>query len=84
VVIEDESGEELEIFRRSTAFGGVQEHGLMFLAFSADRARLQRMLRRMAGADDGVRDRLTEFSTPKRSAFYVAPPVDLLRELGSS
>jgi porphyrinogen peroxidase len=74
VVIEDEAGEELEVFRRSTAFGGVREHGLMFLAFSADRARLQRMLERMAGVDDGVRDRLTEFSTPVASAWYVAPP----------
>ena len=79
VVLEDDDGNELEVFRRSTAFGGVQEHGLMFLAFSADRARLQRMLERMAGAEDGVRDRLTEFSTPVASAWYVAPPIELLR-----
>lgn len=79
VVIEDDAGEELEVFRRSTAFGGVTEHGLMFLAFSADRARLQRMLERMAGAEDGIRDRLTEFSTPVRSAWYYAPPLESLR-----
>ena len=79
VVIEDDQGDELQIFRRSTAFGGVEEHGLMFLAFSADRARLQRMLERMAGAEDGVRDRLTEFSTPERSAWYYAPPLERLR-----
>lgn len=84
VIIEDEAGEELEIFRRSTSFGGVQEHGLMFLAFSADRQRLQRMLERMAGADDGVRDRLTEFSTPVASAWYIAPPINILRELTAS
>lgn len=79
VVIEDEDGEELEVFRRSTAFGGVAEHGLSFVAFSADRARLQTMLERMAGVADGVRDHLTEFSTPTASAWYVAPPVELLR-----
>ncbi|MDP1794501.1 MAG: Dyp-type peroxidase [Acidimicrobiales bacterium] len=79
VVIEDDAGEELEVFRRSTTFGGVTEHGLMFLAFSADRVRLERMLQRMAGADDGVRDRLTEFSTPVRSAWYYAPPLERLR-----
>src|SRR6185295_16830380 len=28
VVIEDDDGNELEVFRRSTAFGGVLEHGL--------------------------------------------------------
>jgi len=80
VVVEDEAGEELEVFRRSTAFGGVAEHGLMFVGFSADRARLQRMLERMAGVGDGVRDRLTEFSTPTSSAWYVVPPTDLLDE----
>ena len=79
VVLEDDNGDELEVFRRSTAFGGVREHGLMFLAFSADRDRLQRMLQRMAGNDDGVRDRLTEFSTPVRSAWYYAPPLESLR-----
>jgi porphyrinogen peroxidase len=81
VVIEDDEGEELEVFRRSTAFGGVQEHGLQFVAFSADRARVLRMLHRMAGVDDGVRDQLTEFSTPTESAWYLAPPTDLLKEL---
>jgi putative iron-dependent peroxidase len=79
VVVEDADGNELEVFRRSAAFGGVQEHGLMFLAFSADRARLQRMLERMAGAEDGIRDRLTEFSTPVRSAWYYAPPIESRR-----
>jgi putative iron-dependent peroxidase len=76
VVIEDDQGEELEVFRRSTAFGTVGEHGLVFLAFSADVDRLDRMLRNMAGTDDGIRDRLTDFSTPTASAWYVAPPLE--------
>jgi hypothetical protein len=42
---------------------------------------MQRMLERMAGVEDGLRDRLTEFSTPVASAWYVAPPIDLLRKL---
>lgn len=81
VVIESPDGEELEVFRRSTAFGGVLEHGLMFIAFSQDRARLVRMLARMAGAEDGIRDRLTYFSTPTSGAWYVVPPVELLEPL---
>jgi porphyrinogen peroxidase len=81
VVITDDDGVELEIFRRSTAFGGVTEHGLMFIAFSADRTRLVRMLERMSGADDGQRDRLTRFSTPVAGSWYVAPPIDLLKPL---
>jgi putative iron-dependent peroxidase len=79
VVIEDENGDELEIFRRSAAYGGVLEHGLVFLAFSADQDRLSRMLDRMLGADDGVRDRLLDFSRCVASAWYYAPPLEALR-----
>jgi putative iron-dependent peroxidase len=79
VVIEDDDGEELEVFRRSAAYGGVLEHGLVFLAFSADQARLHRMLERMLGTDDGVRDRLTDFSRAVSGAWYFAPPLERLR-----
>ena len=78
VVIEDEDGEELEVWRRSTPYGTLSEHGPMFLAFSPDRDRLQRQLERMAGADDGVLDLVTTFSTPVAAAWYVAPPLELL------
>lgn len=76
VVIQDDDGEELEVFRRSTAFGGVLEHGLVFLAFSRDLVRLRRMLGRMVGEGDGLTDRLTDFSRPTAGAWYVAPPVE--------
>lgn len=76
--ISDEHGDPLPVFRRSVAFGGVLEHGLVFVAFSADVARLERMLRRMAGLEDGVRDALTRFSRSTGAAWYVAPPADAL------
>jgi putative iron-dependent peroxidase len=78
VVIEDDDGEELEVFRRSSAYGGVLEHGLVFVAFSADQDRLSRMLDRMLGIDDGIRDRLTDFSHAVASAWYYVPPLDAL------
>jgi porphyrinogen peroxidase len=73
-------GEELEIFRRSVPYGTVEEHGLYFVAFSADPSRFRRMLDRMFGVD-GVRDRLTDFSTPVSGGYYFAPSIDALREL---
>lgn len=86
VVIEDDEGDELEVFRRSTSFGDVNEHGLVFVAFSSDRARLQQMLERMAGVGDGVTDHLTEYSRSTGGSWYYAPPVESLRALadGSS
>jgi putative iron-dependent peroxidase len=77
-VVIEEDGEELEIFRRSTPYGDLEEHGLLFVAFSADQRRLDLMLHRMVGGDDGVRDALTRWSTPLASAYYFAPPVNAL------
>jgi putative iron-dependent peroxidase len=73
---------ELEIYRRSVPYGTVAEHGLYFLAFSADRTRFDRMLARVFGtAEDGVRDHLTDFSRPVSGAFYFAPSLTTLREI---
>jgi putative iron-dependent peroxidase len=80
VTIHDPEGNELEVFRRSTAYGGVLEHGLVFVAFSPDVDRLARMLHRMVGADDGLRDHLTDISRCTASAWYVAPPVEAFAE----
>jgi porphyrinogen peroxidase len=82
VEIEDESGNELPIFRRSVPYGTIAEHGLYFVAFSADRSRYEKMLARMFGTDGlGPHDRLLEFSRPISGAFYFAPPLTLLDDL---
>ena len=75
-------GDELEIFRRSVPYGTVREHGLNFVAFSADPSRYDHMLARMFGtAADGVHDRLTDFSHPVSGAYYFAPSLNALNEL---
>jgi putative iron-dependent peroxidase len=83
VVIEEpgdnDAPEELEIYRRSTPYGSVGEHGLYFIAFSADPSRFTKMLARMYGTtDDAIHDRLTEFTHPVSCAFYFAPPLEAL------
>src|SRR6185312_12624823 len=61
VQITDQAGEELPIYRRSVPYGTVAEHGLYFVAFSADRTRFDRMLARMFGTDaDRLHDRITD------------------------
>lgn len=72
---------ELEIYRRSVPYGTVAEHGLYFVAFSADRTRYDRMLARIFGLADGKTDHLTDFSRPVSGAFYFAPSLTRLREL---
>ena len=79
VVVDDENGEELEIFRRSVPYGTVEEIGLFFIAFSADISRYERMLARMFGTtDDGLSDHLMAFTTPVSGSFYFAPAVEVL------
>lgn len=78
VVIEDDDGHEREIFRRSTPFGSVHEQGLQFVAFSHEPEIFTIMLRRMLLADDGLHDRLTDFSTPVSGSFYFAPSIEAL------
>ena len=82
VEIEDAAGNELPIYRRSVPYGTVAEHGLYFVAFSAERSRFETMLGRMFGTDgDGLHDHLTDFSRPVSGAYYYAPPLNLLVEL---
>lgn len=75
----EEHGVEQHIFRRNTPFGTVAEQGTMFIGFSCDQHRLARMLNRMAGAEDGIRDALTRYTTPVSGAYYFVPSVEALR-----
>ncbi|GAC1404232.1 MAG: Dyp-type peroxidase [Chloroflexota bacterium] len=79
----EENGEDLAIFRRNTPFGGVVEHGTMFIGFSADQHTLIRMLERMAGAEDGVRDALTFDTTAVSGSYYFVPAIEALASRGT-
>jgi porphyrinogen peroxidase len=80
-VVIEEDGEELEIWRRSVPYGTVAEHGLQFVAFSADPSRFEKMLRRMFGqSGDGLHDRLTEFTRPVAGSAYFVPSLEALGE----
>ncbi len=79
----EEDGEEQPIFRRNTPFGIATVHGTMFIGFSRDQHRLSRMLARMAGAEDGIRDALTLYTTAVSGAYYFVPSVESLRGFAS-
>jgi porphyrinogen peroxidase len=79
----DENGEERKIFRRNTAYGTVMTHGTVFVGFSADQWRLDRMLRNMAGSDDGLRDALTRYTTVLTGAYYFVPSLQALQRFAS-
>ena len=75
---QDEYG---NIFRRNMPYGTVDDHGTMFVGFSADQKRLSRMLDSMAGLVSGTRDALTRFTEPLTGSYYFVPSVESLRRL---
>jgi putative iron-dependent peroxidase len=77
----DIDGEEAEIYRRSTPYGNLGEHGLYFLGFSRELRRFEIMLHNMFGLGDGPRDRLTDFTRPVTGSFFFAPSVAAINEL---
>jgi putative iron-dependent peroxidase len=81
----EENGEELQIVRHSMPYGTTTEAGLFFVAYMRRFEIVEHMLRRMIGAtDDGLYDRLLEFTKAVTGAHFFAPAVPMLRELGES
>lgn len=81
----EENGEELQLYRRSVPYGTVHEHGLFFVAFSADPSRFDKMLARMFGtASDTRRDHLTDFTRPVSGAYYFVPSLETLRAIATA
>jgi porphyrinogen peroxidase len=72
---QDEFG---HIFRRNMPYGNIEDHGTMFVGFSADQKRLSRMLDSMAGLINGTRDALTRFTQPLTGSYYFVPSVESL------
>jgi putative iron-dependent peroxidase len=62
--------------RRSMPWGGVDQHGLYFVAYGESLDRFERVLRRMSGAEDGIVDGLLSFSRAVSGGYYWCPPVD--------
>jgi putative iron-dependent peroxidase len=75
---QDEFG---KIFRRNMPYGSIDDHGTMFVGFSAEQKRLSRMLESMAGLIAGTRDALTRFTQPLTGSYYFVPSVESLRRL---
>lgn len=76
----EQDGQELQIYRRNTAYGDATDHGTVFVGFCATQRPLALMLERMAGQADGVRDALTRHTTALTGAYYVTPSAAMLVE----
>src|SRR5580704_1763630 len=75
---QDEFG---HIFRRNMPYGTIDDHGTMFVGFSAEQKRLSKVLDSMAGLVSGTRDALTRYTEPLTGSYYFVPSVESLRLL---
>ena len=63
------------MLRRSMPWGGVVDHGLYFVAYVESLDRFERVLRRMAGLEDGTLDGLFGFTRAVSGGYYFCPPI---------
>lgn len=81
----DVDGVAQKIYRRSTPYGGAQDHGLYFLAFACSLSRIHVQLERMLGlTDDGLSDSLMQFSQAKTGSYWFMPAQKDLEEILAS
>jgi putative iron-dependent peroxidase len=79
VEVDDDDGEELAVYRRSVPWATATEQGLHFVSFGQDLDRFDLQLRHQYGlVDDGVEDRLLDFTTPLTGSFWWTPSVEAL------
>ena len=83
-VVIEEDGKELEILRHSYPYGGVQQRGLFFVAYTKHLDIFDRMLGRMMGiSGDGLHDRLMDFTKPVTGAVFFVPSKEFLIDLAT-
>jgi porphyrinogen peroxidase len=63
------------MLRRSMPWGDVREHGLYFVAYVEALDRFERVLRRMAGLEDGLVDALLAITRATSGGYYFCPPM---------
>lgn len=61
--------------RRSMPWASAEKEGLEFVAYVESLDRFERMMRRVAGLEDGIIDSLFRFSRPVTGGYYWCPPV---------
>ncbi len=75
-------GKAMKIYRRSAPYGSAAEHGLYFLSFSCEIERFSIQLERMFGTtEDGLYDKIIEYSKPLTSSYWFAPSAEDLEDI---
>ena len=63
------------VLRRSMPWTRGNDAGLVFVAFGHSLDSFEALLRRMSGAEDGIRDALFDFTRPLSGSYFWCPPM---------
>jgi putative iron-dependent peroxidase len=75
-------GEAMKIYRRSFPYANSEDKGLFFLGFAKNIQRFDVQLKSMLGlSEDGISDRIMDFSTPETGGYYFAPSMSELLKI---
>lgn len=81
----DVDGVAQKVYRRSAVIGTAATHGLYFISFACDLSRHDIQLRRMYGmTEDGLTDRMIEFSEAVTGSYFYVPSRAGLKALAES
>lgn len=77
----EENDVEIEIVRKSLPHGDLKENGLFFVAYASNPYKYERLLNSMVGNENGIYDRLMDFSTPTTGNYWFIPSIPVLERL---
>jgi len=79
----DEKGNKIPIVRQSMPYGDLNEHGLLFIAYSNSISKFDQMLDQMVGKRNGAENDATlTFSSCVASNYFYCPSAQELKKLG--
>ena len=77
----EDNNVEIEIVRRSLPWGDLKQHGLFFVSYASNPAKYERLLNSMVGNENGIYDRLMDFTTPLTGNYWYIPSLSVLEKL---
>jgi len=74
-----QNGIDIKVVRQSLPYGGIKEHGLVFLSYASNTLKHQKQLDSMCAIQNTNHDQIMDFSTPITGNYWFIPSIRLLK-----
>ena len=79
-----ENGKDIKVARQSLPYGDMKEHRLFFISYASNPKKHEKQLESMLGMENGIYDRIMDFSTPLTGNYWFIPSINLLHQMFQS